>query len=124
MLALPPHGFSAADLRRSWAHCPRVSHGSLPHRIGLLGSCRWNRRSDGANWTPPFRSSDNHSYGFTGHTETPRVLGSLTSRVRARPRVALWRQWKTTRRRRALLLALGVRPKLASHAACSRTQPL
>ena len=60
---------------------------------------------------------------YFGFCETPRVLASLTSWVRARLRVALWRQWKTTRRRRAALLALGVRPKLASNTACSGRGP-
>jgi RNA-directed DNA polymerase len=44
---------------------------------------------------------------------------NLTCWVRVRLRVALWRQWKTPRRRRAALLALGVHPKLASHTAGS-----
>src|SRR4029077_1393397 len=57
---------------------------------------------------------------YFGFCETPRVLAYLTSWVRARLRVALWRQWKTPRRRRAALLELGVRPKLASNTAGSR----
>ena len=60
---------------------------------------------------------------YFGFCETPRVLVSLTSWVRARLRVALWRQWKTTRGRRAALLALGVRPKLARNTACSSRRP-
>jgi RNA-directed DNA polymerase len=60
---------------------------------------------------------------YFGFCETPRVLASLTSWVRARLRVALWRQWKTARRRRAALLALGVRPKLASNTAGSSRGP-
>src|SRR3984893_9134468 len=60
---------------------------------------------------------------YFGFCETPRVLVSLTSWVRARLRVALWRQWKTPRRRRAALLALGVRPKLASNTAGSSRGP-
>src|SRR5712691_4184220 len=60
---------------------------------------------------------------YFGFCETPRVLVSLTCWVRARLRVALWRQWKTTRRRRAALLALGVRPKLASNTGCSSRGP-
>ncbi len=60
---------------------------------------------------------------YFGFCETPRVLVSLTSWVRARLRVALWRQWKTPRRRRAALLTLGVRPQLASNTACSRRGP-
>jgi RNA-directed DNA polymerase len=60
---------------------------------------------------------------YFGFCETPRVLVYLTSWVRARLRVALWRQWKTPRRRRAALLELGVRPKLASNTAGSSRGP-
>src|SRR5260370_19356333 len=60
---------------------------------------------------------------YFGFVETPRVLASLTSWVRARLRVALWQQWKTPRRRRAALLARGVRPKLARNTACSSRGP-
>jgi RNA-directed DNA polymerase len=60
---------------------------------------------------------------YFGFCETPCVLAYLTSWVRARLRVALWRQWKTIRRRRAALLALGVRPKLARNTACSSRGP-
>jgi len=56
---------------------------------------------------------------YFGFCETPRVLVYLTCWVRVRLRVALWRQWKTPRRRRAALLALGVHPKLASNTAGS-----
>src|SRR5246127_422806 len=56
---------------------------------------------------------------YFGFCETPRVLVSLTCWVRVRLRVALWRQWKTPRRRRATLLALGVHPRLASNTAGS-----
>src|ERR1700758_2208098 len=56
---------------------------------------------------------------YFGFCETPRVLVSLTCWVRVRLRAALWRQWKTVRRRRAALLALGVRPQLARNTACS-----
>jgi RNA-directed DNA polymerase len=47
---------------------------------------------------------------YFGFCETPDVLVYLTRWVRLRLRAALWRQWKTPRRRRAALLALGVRP--------------
>src|SRR6516164_746025 len=55
--------------------------------------------------------------------ETPEVLIYLTRWVRLRLRAALWRQWKTPRRRRAALLELGVRPRLASNTAGSRLGP-
>jgi RNA-directed DNA polymerase len=61
--------------------------------------------------------------GYFGFCETPVVLVYLTRWVRLRLRAALWRQWKTPRRRRAALLALGVRPQLASHTASSSRGP-
>jgi RNA-directed DNA polymerase len=60
---------------------------------------------------------------YFGFCQTPEVLRSLTSWVRRRLRCALWRQWKTPRRRRAALLALGVRPRLASSMAGSGRGP-
>ena len=57
--------------------------------------------------------------GYFGFCETPEVLIYLTRWVRLRLRAALWRQWKTPRRRRAALLELGVRPRLASNTAGS-----
>src|SRR6476646_1839139 len=44
--------------------------------------------------------------GYFGFCETPEVLVALTRWVRLRLRAALWRQWKTPRRRRAALIAL------------------
>jgi RNA-directed DNA polymerase len=61
--------------------------------------------------------------GYFGFCETPEVLVSLTRWVRLRLRAALWRQWKTPRRRRAALLELGVRPRLASNTAGSGRGP-
>jgi len=61
--------------------------------------------------------------GHFGFCETPVVLEYLTRWVRLRLRAALWRQWKTPRRRRAALLALGVWPRLASHMAGSDRGP-
>ena len=60
---------------------------------------------------------------YFGFCETPEALVYLTRWVRLRLRAALWRQWKTPRRRRAALLALGVRPQLASHTAGSGLGP-
>jgi RNA-directed DNA polymerase len=60
---------------------------------------------------------------YFGFCETPVVLEYLTRWVRLRLRAALWRQWKTPRRRRAALLALGVRPRLASNTAGSGRGP-
>ena len=47
--------------------------------------------------------------GYFGFCETPEELIALTRWVRLRLRAALWRQWKTPRRRRAALIALGSR---------------
>jgi RNA-directed DNA polymerase len=60
---------------------------------------------------------------YFGFSETPLVLISLTRWVRLRLRAAMWRQWKTPRRRRAALLSLGVRPRLASNTAGSGLGP-
>jgi RNA-directed DNA polymerase len=60
---------------------------------------------------------------YFGFCETPEVLISLTRWVRLRLRAALWRQWKTPRRRFEALLALGVRPRLARNTAGSGLGP-
>src|ERR1022692_1019843 len=61
--------------------------------------------------------------GYFGFCETPEVLISLTRWVRLRLRSALWRQWKTPRRRRAALAALGVPARLARNTAGSGRGP-
>jgi RNA-directed DNA polymerase len=60
---------------------------------------------------------------YFGFCETPEALVYLTRWIRLRLRAALWRQWRTPRRRRAALLALGVRPRLAEHTAGSGLGP-
>jgi RNA-directed DNA polymerase len=60
---------------------------------------------------------------YFGFCETPEVLVYLTRWVRLRLRAALWRQWKTPRRRRAALIELGVRHQLASNTAGSGLGP-
>src|SRR5271168_3287397 len=60
---------------------------------------------------------------YFGFCETPGVLLALTRGVRLRIRAAMWRQWKTPRRRREALLELGVRPRLASNTAGSGLGP-
>ncbi|MBI3263373.1 MAG: group II intron reverse transcriptase/maturase [Acidobacteria bacterium] len=60
---------------------------------------------------------------YFGFCETPEVLVNLTRWVRLRLRAALWRQWKTPRRRRAALRQLGVRDPLASQTAGSGRGP-
>jgi len=61
--------------------------------------------------------------GYFGFCETPDMLINLTRWVRLRLRAALWRQWKTQRRRRAMLIQLGVRSKLADNTAGSGHGP-
>src|ERR1700687_830849 len=58
--------------------------------------------------------------GYFGFCETPEVLIALTRWVRLRLRAALWRQWKTPRRRRAALIALGVSGELRNTAGSGR----
>jgi RNA-directed DNA polymerase len=58
--------------------------------------------------------------GYFGFCETPEVLIALTRWVRLRLRAALWRQWKTPRRRRAALIALRVSEELRNTAASGR----
>jgi RNA-directed DNA polymerase len=60
---------------------------------------------------------------FFGFCETPEVLIGLIRWVRLRLRAAMWRRWKTPRRRRAALLELGVRPRPASNTAGSGLGP-
>src|SRR6266849_2869267 len=61
--------------------------------------------------------------GYFGFCETPYLLIQLTGWVRSRLRAALWRQWKTQRRRRAMLIQLGVRGRLADNTAASSHGP-
>jgi RNA-directed DNA polymerase len=51
------------------------------------------------------------------------MLIDLTGWVRRRLRAALWRQWKTARRRRRMLIRLGVRGVLATATADSGRGP-
>jgi RNA-directed DNA polymerase len=57
---------------------------------------------------------------YFGFCETPEVLVALTRWVRLRLRAALWRQWKTPRRRRAALIALRVFGELCNTAYSGR----
>jgi RNA-directed DNA polymerase len=61
--------------------------------------------------------------GYFGFCETPSLLIDLTGWVRLRLRATLWRQWKTQRRRRAMLIQLGVRGRLAAKTAASGLGP-
>src|SRR6201997_4764598 len=61
--------------------------------------------------------------GYFGFCETPEGLIALTRWVRLRLRAALWRQWKTPRRRRAALIANGVSGWAARNTAGSGRGP-
>jgi RNA-directed DNA polymerase len=61
--------------------------------------------------------------GYFGFCETPEVLLALTRWVRLRLRAAMWRQWRTPRRRREALIDLGVSSRLASNTAGSGLGP-
>jgi RNA-directed DNA polymerase len=58
--------------------------------------------------------------GYFGFCQPPAVLVALTRWVRLRLRAALWRQWKTPRRRRAALIALRISGELRNTAASGR----
>jgi RNA-directed DNA polymerase len=60
---------------------------------------------------------------YFGFCETPEGLVALTRWVRLRLRAALWRQWKTPRRRRAALIANGASPWAARNTAGSGRGP-
>ncbi len=60
---------------------------------------------------------------YFGFCETPEVLLALTRWVRLRLRAAMWRQWKTPRRRREALIELGIGTRLASNTAGSGLGP-
>src|SRR2546428_5892466 len=61
--------------------------------------------------------------GYFGFCETPDMLINLTRWVRLRLRAAMWRQWKTQRRRRAMLIQLGVHGILAGNTAARGRGP-
>jgi RNA-directed DNA polymerase len=84
------------------------------------------RRAKGVSIEPTIAELAPYMRGwrsYFGFCETPVVLQYLTRWVRLRLRAALWRQWKTPRRRRVALIALGVSPRLASNTAGSGRGP-
>src|ERR1700735_459758 len=62
-------------------------------------------------------------YSYFSFCETPEGLIGLPRWSRLRIRAAMWRQWKTPRRRREALIELGVRSRLASNTAGSGPGP-
>ncbi len=91
--------------------------------------CRYGRLKCRGNPVPAVVSSrctrilQREVRTYFGFCETPLLLISLTRWVRLRLLAGMWRQWKTPRRRRAALLALGVRPRLTSNTAGSGRGP-
>jgi RNA-directed DNA polymerase len=84
------------------------------------------RRAKGVSMTTTIEELAPYMRGwrsYFGFCETPEVLMSLTRWVRLRIRAAMWRQWKTPRRRREALIALGVRSRLAGNTAGSGLGP-
>ena len=84
------------------------------------------RRAKGVSMTTTIEELAPYMRGwrsYFGFCETPEVLVSLTRWVRLRIRAAMWRQWKTPRRRREALIVLGVRSRLASNTAGSGLGP-
>src|ERR1700678_2251062 len=69
----------------------------------------------------PFMRGWRNYFGFC---ETPEVLVSLTRWVRLRIRAAMWRQWKTPRRRREALIELGGAFAAGKQHSRKRTRPL
>src|ERR1019366_567216 len=95
--------------------------------IGLSSESGRSRDGPRASaWQRPWRRWLRYIRGwrsYFGFCETPAVLLNLTRWVRLRLRAALWRQWKTPRRRRAALLALRVPLRLARNTAGSGHGP-
>ena len=84
------------------------------------------RRAKGVSMTTTIEELAPYMRGwrsYFGFCETPYVLLSLTRWVRLRLRAAMWRQWKTPRRRREALLELGVHLRLARNTAGSGLGP-
>src|SRR5436189_1919625 len=83
-------------------------------------------RAKGVSLETPIAELASYLRGWRSYfrfCETPYVLIQLTRWVRLRLRAALWRQWKTQRRRRAMLIQLGVRGRLAANTAGSGHGP-
>jgi RNA-directed DNA polymerase len=84
------------------------------------------RRAKGVDMKTIMAELASYMRGWRGYyrfCETPQVLLYLTRWVRLRLRAALWRQWKTSNRRRAVLMTLGVSPQLAANTAGSGKGP-
>jgi RNA-directed DNA polymerase len=84
------------------------------------------RRSRSMNWQERIAQLSNYLRGwkaYFGFAETIRQFKDLDSWIRRRLRCALWKQWKTYRRRKQALMALGVSQSLAHTTAWSSKGP-
>jgi hypothetical protein len=84
--------------------CPRLK--------ARCEASRSKKPSEGSRWRGGRGIAELAPYlrgwrSYFGFCETPDELMYLTRWVRLRLRAAMWRQWKTPRRRRAALLSLG-----------------
>src|SRR3989454_3164560 len=112
----------------SFSAGPEGKRGIAPKALDRLKRRTWEitRRAKGVTIKTTIAELASYMRGWRGYfgfCETPEVLVYLTRWVRLRLRVAFWRQWKTFRRRRAALIALGVRPRLARNTAGSGRGP-
>jgi RNA-directed DNA polymerase len=114
-------GFSLAPVQKLSALSRQKLWSGFKHRIREV-----TRRAKGVSMETTIAELAPYLRGwrsYFGFCETPVVLEYLTRWVRLRLRAAMWRQWKTPRRRRAALLSLGVRPRLANNTAGSGRGP-
>jgi RNA-directed DNA polymerase len=82
------------------------------------------RRAKGVSMTTTIEELAPYIRGWRGFRILRNaVLLSLIRWVRPRLRAAMWRQWKTPRRRREALIQLGVRERLATDTASSGPGP-
>ena len=98
------------------------AYGPQPERASSP-ACHITRRAKGVSIKTTMEEVAPYMRGwrnYFGFCETPEVLIALTRWVRLRLRAALWRQWKTPRRRRAALIALRVSGELRNMAGSGR----
>src|SRR6266851_4488499 len=112
----------------SFTNCPAVKRAIAPKALDRFKDRirEITRRAKGVSIKSTVEELARYMVGWRGYfgfCETPEVLIYLTRWVRLRLRCALWRQWKTMRRRREALLQLGVRPQLATNTAGSGRGP-
>ena len=115
----------------SWVQLYRRSRGQARHRAQGTGSVQATYPRDHVTDQGRQHADNNRRAGsvhagltsYFGYCETHEVLVSLTRRVRLRLGAAMWRQWKTLRRRREAMFELEVRLRLARNTAGSGLGP-